>query len=113
MTTSSSVAAVPAAGAGRHREVLEALSGLLLGLFVTILSSTVVSSSLPVIVSDIGGGQSAYTWVVTATLLATTVSTPIWGKLADLFSRKLWCRSPWSSSFSDPRWLGCPPARAC
>ncbi len=89
MTTPSTIAATPVAGAGRHREVLEALSGLLLGLFVTILSSTVVSSSLPVIVSDIGGGQSAYTWVVTATLLATTVSTPIWGKLADLFSRKL------------------------
>ena len=37
---------------------------------------------------DIGGGQSAYTWVVTATLLTMTISTPIWGKMADLFSRK-------------------------
>ena len=89
MSTPSTMAAAPAAGTGPRREVLEALSGLFLGLFVTILSSTVVSSSLPVIVSDIGGGQSAYTWVVTATLLATTVSTPIWGKLADLFYRKL------------------------
>lgn len=40
-----------------HRQVLEAMSGLLLGLFVTILSSTVVSTSLPRIISDLGGGS--------------------------------------------------------
>lgn len=72
-----------------HREVLTALSGLLLGMFVSMLASTVVGTSLPVIISDLGGDQSAFTWVITATLLATTVSTPIWGKLADLFNRKL------------------------
>jgi EmrB/QacA subfamily drug resistance transporter len=72
-----------------HRQVLEALSGLLLGMFVAILASTVVSTSLPRIIGDLGGGESAYTWVVTSTLLATTVSTPVWGKLADLFNRKL------------------------
>ena len=72
-----------------HREVLEAMSGLLLGLLVAILSSTVVSAALPTIISDLHGSQSSFTWVVTATLLAMTVSTPIWGKLADLFDRKL------------------------
>ncbi|MDX6307799.1 MAG: hypothetical protein QOI06_845 [Nocardioidaceae bacterium] len=72
-----------------HREVLEALSGLLLGMLVAILSSTVVSTSLPVIISDLKGTESDYTWVVTSTLLAMTVSTPVWGKFADLFSRKL------------------------
>ena len=72
-----------------HREVLTALSGLLLGMFVAMLASTVVGTSLPLIISDLEGDQSAFTWVVTATLLATTVSTPIWGKLADLFNRKL------------------------
>ncbi|WP_188744028.1 MDR family MFS transporter [Agromyces bauzanensis] len=72
-----------------HREVLTALSGLLLGMFVSMLATTVVGTSLPVIISDLGGDQSAFTWVITATLLATTVSTPIWGKLADLFNRKL------------------------
>ena len=72
-----------------HRAVLTALSGLLLGMFVSMLASTVVGTSLPIIISDLGGDQSAFTWVVTATLLATTVSTPIWGKLADLFNRKL------------------------
>lgn len=71
-----------------RREVLEALSGLMLGMFVAILSSTVVSSSLPRIIGDLGGGQSAYTWVVTSSLLALTISTPIWGKLADLLDRK-------------------------
>src|SRR5919106_5385106 len=81
------------AAAMTHREILEAMSGLLLGMFVAILSSTVVSTSLPRIVTDLGGTQSGYTWVVTATLLALTVSTPIWGKLADLFDRKLLVQS--------------------
>lgn len=72
-----------------HRQVLEALSGLMLGMLTTILSMTVVGTALPVIVSDLGGSQSAYTWVVTASLLAMTVSTPLWGKLADLLDRKM------------------------
>ncbi|MFD2770441.1 MFS transporter [Cellulomonas phragmiteti] len=72
-----------------HREVLEALSGILLGMFVSILATSVVSTSLPRIITDLGGSQSSFTWVVTATLLTTTVSTPIWGKLADLVDRKL------------------------
>ena len=68
---------------------MEALSGLLLGMFVAILSSTVVSNALPIIVPDLNGTESGYTWVVTASLLATTVSTPLWGKLSDLYSKKL------------------------
>ncbi|WP_425554809.1 MDR family MFS transporter [Kitasatospora putterlickiae] len=72
-----------------HRQVMEALSGLLLGLFVAVLSSTVVSNALPRILTDLHGGQSAYTWVITATLLTLTASTPIWGKLSDLASKKL------------------------
>ncbi|GAA0669215.1 hypothetical protein GCM10010193_21420 [Kitasatospora atroaurantiaca] len=72
-----------------HRQVLEALSGLLLGLFVAVLSSTVVSNALPRILTDLHGGESAYTWVITAALLSLTASTPIWGKLSDLVSKKL------------------------
>jgi EmrB/QacA subfamily drug resistance transporter len=72
-----------------HGQIMRALSGLLLAMFVAILSSTVVSAALPKIIADLGGGQSSYTWVVTATLLTMTISTPIWGKLADLFDRKL------------------------
>ncbi|MBW5425433.1 MFS transporter [Streptomyces sp. BG9H] len=71
-----------------HRQIMEALSGLLLGMFVAILSSTIVSNALPEIIGDLGGGQSAYTWVVTASLLAMTATTPLWGKLSDLFSKK-------------------------
>ncbi|MFC9851944.1 MDR family MFS transporter [Streptomyces prasinus] len=71
-----------------HRQILEALSGLLLGMFAAILSSTIVSNALPEIITELGGGQSAYTWVVTAALLSMTASTPLWGKLADLVSKK-------------------------
>ncbi|GAA4838992.1 hypothetical protein GCM10023221_15640 [Luteimicrobium xylanilyticum] len=72
-----------------HKQILEVLSGLLLGLFVAILSSTVVSNALPTIISDLHASETAYTWVITATLLAMTVSTPVWGKLSDLVSKKL------------------------
>ncbi|MGW3949540.1 MFS transporter [Streptomyces sp. NPDC004752] len=71
-----------------RRQVLKALSGLLLALFVSTFSSTVVSSALPKIIGAVHGSQTQYTWVVTATLLTTTVTTPIWGKLADLVSKK-------------------------
>ncbi|MEW1836051.1 MDR family MFS transporter [Microbacterium sp. NPDC079995] len=79
MTTSTPTAA---------RRVLAPLSGLLLGMFVSMIASTVVSTSLPVIIHDLEGDQGAFTWVVTATLLTTAISTPIWGKLADLVNRK-------------------------
>ncbi|MCX4702681.1 MFS transporter [Streptomyces sp. NBC_01352] len=71
-----------------QRQVMQALSGLLLGMFVAILSSTIVSNALPHIVADLGGSQSSYTWVVTSTLLAMTASTPLWGKLSDLYDKK-------------------------
>ncbi|KGH46113.1 DSBA oxidoreductase [Modestobacter caceresii] len=89
--TAGSAAPGPAEQQGRmtHRQILSALSGMLLAMFVAFLSSTVVSNALPTIITDLRGSQSQYTWVVTATLLASTASTPIWGKLADLFSKKL------------------------
>jgi EmrB/QacA subfamily drug resistance transporter len=82
-------ASVEESGEMTHRQILEALSGLLLAMFVAMLSSTVVSNALPRIVSDLHGSQTGYTWVVVATLLAMTATTPIWGKLSDLFSKKL------------------------
>ncbi|KAB1907202.1 MDR family MFS transporter [Micromonospora sp. AMSO31t] len=72
-----------------RRKTLEALSGLLLVLFVAMLSGTVVSTALPKIIGSLNGSQTQYTWVVTATLLTATATTPIWGKLADLFNKKL------------------------
>ncbi|MGA6161219.1 MFS transporter [Amycolatopsis magusensis] len=87
----SSAAPVSAEESGRmaHRQILEALSGLLLAMFTAFLSSTIVSNALPTIIRDLHGSQSQYTWVITATLLTSTASTPIWGKLADLVSKKL------------------------
>ena len=81
--------ALDSSAAPAPRRVLPALLGLLMGMFVSMLASTVVSTSLPVIVHDLNGDQAVYTWVVTSTLLTTAISTPIWGKLADLFNRKL------------------------
>ncbi|MFW0794421.1 MDR family MFS transporter [Gordonia sp. CPCC 205515] len=72
-----------------HRQKIEALIGLLLGMFVAFLSSTIVSNALPTIITDLHGTQDQYTWVVTATLLASTATTPIWGKFSDLVSKKL------------------------
>jgi len=83
----SSAAAGP--GDMSHRDILQALAGLLMAMFVAMLSSTVVSNALPRILSDLHGGETAYTWVVTATLLTLTASTPLWGKLSDQFDRKL------------------------
>jgi EmrB/QacA subfamily drug resistance transporter len=76
-------------GAMSHREILEALSGLLLVLFVAMSSATIVSTALPKIIGSLNGSQTQYTWVVTASLLTATATTPIWGKLADLYSKKL------------------------
>jgi EmrB/QacA subfamily drug resistance transporter len=71
-----------------HRQVLEALSGLLLAMFCSMMTMTVVGTSMPVIIPDLGGTQTQYTWVVTMTMLTTAISTPIWGKLSDLVNRK-------------------------
>ncbi|SDR05615.1 MFS transporter [Actinopolyspora saharensis] len=72
-----------------HRQVLKAFVGLMLALLVAILSSTIVSNALPRITAELNGTQGQYTWVVTAMLLTSTATTPLWGKLSDLFSKKL------------------------
>jgi EmrB/QacA subfamily drug resistance transporter len=93
MTSSSTHPSAATAGQMSHREVLEAMSGLLLAMFVAMLSSTVVTNALPRIVTDLHGSQSGYTWVVVATLLTMTASTPVWGKLADQFNKKVLVQS--------------------
>jgi EmrB/QacA subfamily drug resistance transporter len=89
MTVTENRLQAPAAPALTHREILEVLIGLLAALFTAMLSSTIVSNALPTIIADLEGSQTQYTWVLTGSLLATTVSTPIWGKLSDLMSKKL------------------------
>ncbi|MGA2835664.1 MAG: MFS transporter [Acidimicrobiales bacterium] len=71
-----------------HRRVLVVIGALMLGMFLAALDQTVVSTALPTIVGDLHGA-SHLSWVVTAYLLASTVSTPLWGKLGDLYGRKL------------------------
>ncbi len=76
----------PAQGA-RHPLAL-IFSGLLLVMFLAALDQTIVATALPTIVGDLGG-LSHISWVVTAYLLAQTVVTPLYGKLGDLFGRKV------------------------
>lgn len=76
-----------------HREILEAMIGLLAALFTALLSTTIVATALPTIIGDLKGSQTAYAWVITTALLANAASTPIWGKLADIFSKKMLVQS--------------------
>lgn len=61
---------------------------LLIATFLTAIEGTIVSTAMPKIVDDLGGSH-LYTWVISVYLLATVISTPIFGKLADLYGRKL------------------------
>jgi EmrB/QacA subfamily drug resistance transporter len=70
-----------------QRKIWIIFSGLMLGLLIASLDQTVVATALPTIVSDLGG-LNQLSWVVTGYLLASTVSTPLWGKLGDLYGRK-------------------------
>src|SRR5436853_2440372 len=71
-----------------HRQTLVVFSGLLLVMLLAALDSTIVSTALPTIVGDLGGLEHL-AWVVTGYLLAQTIVTPIYGKLGDLYGRKI------------------------
>jgi EmrB/QacA subfamily drug resistance transporter len=71
-----------------RRRILVIIGALMLGMLLAALDQTIVSTALPTIVGDLKGG-SHIAWVVTAYLLATTVSTPVWGKLGDQYGRKI------------------------
>ena len=72
---------------GRRRDVMIVLPGLLLALILAMLDQLVVSTALPRIVGDLGG-LNHLSWVVTAYVLASTITTPLYGKLGDLYGRK-------------------------
>ncbi|HLH58778.1 MAG TPA: MDR family MFS transporter [Streptosporangiaceae bacterium] len=74
-------------GLGRRR-ILLIIGALMLGMLLAALDQTIVSTALPTIVGDLHGGAHI-AWVITAYLLATTVSTPLWGKLGDQYGRKI------------------------
>ena len=73
---------------GARQSVLIAFTGLMLVLLMAALDQTIVSTALPTIVGDLGG-LNHISWVVTAYLLAQTVVTPLYGKLGDLYGRKI------------------------
>src|ERR1700712_5024632 len=70
------------------RRVLVVASGLMLVMLLASLDQTIVSTALPTIVGDLGGLEHI-SWVVTAYLLAITAVTPLYGKLGDLYGRKV------------------------
>src|SRR5690349_5881238 len=70
-----------------NRSIYIAIVGLMLGMFLAMLDNLIVGTALPTIVGDLGG-IAHLAWVVTAYTLATAASTPIWGKLGDLYGRK-------------------------
>src|SRR6202030_3275351 len=71
-----------------QRRIFLIIGALMLGMLLAALDQTIVSTALPTIVGDLKGG-SHIAWVITASLLATTVSTPLWGKLGDQYGRKI------------------------
>ncbi|GAA1942278.1 MDR family MFS transporter [Amycolatopsis minnesotensis] len=78
-----------AAAKGRlsHRQILTVLSGLMLGMFLAALDQTIVSSAMKTIADELHG-QSLQAWATTAYLITATLSTPLYGKLSDLYGRK-------------------------
>ena len=70
------------------RQVLIIFTGLMLGMLLAAIDSTIVATALPTIVGDLGG-LDQLSWVVTAYLLTQTIATPLFGKLGDLYGRKM------------------------
>ncbi|MGH7643215.1 MAG: DHA2 family efflux MFS transporter permease subunit [Candidatus Dormibacteria bacterium] len=75
-----------------HRRVLLVIGALMLGMLLAALDQTIVATALPTIAGDLHG-LSHLSWVVTGYLLAATVSTPLWGKLGDMYGRKIFFQS--------------------
>ena len=71
-----------------HKQILVVMGGLMTGMFLAALDQSIVSTALPRITSDLGG-LNKLSWVVTAYMLAATSSTPLWGKISDLYGRRL------------------------
>jgi EmrB/QacA subfamily drug resistance transporter len=70
-----------------HRQILVVMSGLMAGMFLAALDQSIVGTALPRITSELGG-LDHLSWVVTAYLLTSTASTPLWGKISDLYGRR-------------------------
>jgi EmrB/QacA subfamily drug resistance transporter len=80
-------ATAPPRGALTHKQILTIMAGLMMGMFLAALDQTIVSSAMRVIADDLQdlAGQA---WVVTAYLITSTIVTPLYGKLSDIYGRK-------------------------
>jgi len=79
--------AAPAEPVVSQQRVWVIFAGLMLAMLLAALDQTIVATALPTITADLGGAEHL-SWVVTAYMLASTVTTPLWGKLGDLFGRR-------------------------
>jgi EmrB/QacA subfamily drug resistance transporter len=70
------------------RQTMLALAGVLLGMFVAVLNQTIIATALPTIVQDLGGVEH-YSWVFSAYMLGSTVTVPIYGRLSDIYGRRI------------------------
>jgi hypothetical protein len=89
-TRAANAPAVPASPGGdylSHRQILVVMGGLMAGMFLAALDQSIVAVALPKITSELGG-LDKLSWVVTAYLLTSTASTPLWGKISDLRGRR-------------------------
>ena len=84
---SAAAAALPAPATRPRREVLVVFAALMLAVLLAALDGTIVATALPTITAELGG-LDQLSWVVTGYLLASTISTPVYGKLGDLYGRK-------------------------
>ncbi|GII99938.1 EmrB/QacA subfamily drug resistance transporter [Sediminihabitans luteus] len=82
MTTQTEPEALP------QGKIYAIFGGLMLAMLLAALDQTIVSTALPTIVADLGGAEHL-SWVVTSYMLASTATTPLWGKLGDLYGRKI------------------------
>lgn len=87
MTTAAPRSATPDTPVLSHRQIMLVFGGLMLGVLLASLDQTIVATALPSILSDIGGGTHL-SWVITAYLLTSTATTPLYGKVSDLYGRK-------------------------
>src|SRR3546814_8387762 len=71
-----------------HREKIIIIVGLMLGMFLAALEQTIIATALPRIAGDLGGAEHL-SWIVSSYLLTSTAVTPIYGKLSDLYGRKV------------------------
>jgi EmrB/QacA subfamily drug resistance transporter len=86
-TNGKATAGMPTPGGLTHRQIMTILIGLMLGMFLAALDQTIVGTAMPKIANDLHG-LNIQAWVTTAYLITSTITTPLFGKLSDIYGRK-------------------------